>query len=91
MQIKSFADVLSALQNGPYAWPGGYPLFFITKDGSALSFAGAAACLNIIEAAMEGDDYAAPIRKVVAVEVNWEDDSLFCCETGKQIEAAYID
>jgi hypothetical protein len=25
----------------PYAWPGGYPRFFITNDGEALSFAAA--------------------------------------------------
>jgi hypothetical protein len=26
------------LEAGPYAFPGGYPRFFITADGEALSF-----------------------------------------------------
>ena len=29
---------LEALSNGPYAWPGGYPLYFVMGDGAALSF-----------------------------------------------------
>ena len=38
MLIKSSTEFIKSLEYGPYAWPGGYPLFFITKDGAALSF-----------------------------------------------------
>jgi hypothetical protein len=34
--IKSVSDYRKAVRNGPYAWPGGYPLFFVTSDGAAL-------------------------------------------------------
>jgi len=36
MKINTVKDFGEALRNGPYAWPGGYPLFFITADGGAL-------------------------------------------------------
>ena len=38
MTIKTLSDFRAAMRNGPYAWPGGYPLYFITSDGAALSF-----------------------------------------------------
>ena len=30
MLINSISDFRRAIHNGPYAWPGGYPLYFIT-------------------------------------------------------------
>ena len=33
--VKQFDE---ALKNGPYAWPGGYPLFFLLSDGETLGF-----------------------------------------------------
>ena len=36
--IDSVSDVKSALRYGKYTDLGGYPLFFITSDGAALSF-----------------------------------------------------
>lgn len=91
MKITSFEEFATALQNGPYAWPGGYPLYFITEEGYPLSFAGAAAAYERIKYGMHCDAYPVPANIVVGIEINWEDDSLFCCETGSQIEAAYID
>lgn len=32
MQINSISDFRKAMRNGPYAWPGGYPLFFVMGD-----------------------------------------------------------
>lgn len=34
--IKTISDFRAAYRNGPYAWPGGYPLFFVTADGAAI-------------------------------------------------------
>lgn len=31
-------ELKQALHAGPHAWPGGYPLYFLAADGSALSF-----------------------------------------------------
>jgi len=38
MKIETVKDFGNALKQGPYAWPGGYPLFFVTSDGGALAF-----------------------------------------------------
>ncbi len=83
---------LSELETGPYAWPGGYPRYFITADGEALSFKAADKnkerildeCLNLDRASW--DEW-----KVVAVEINWEDANLFCVHSGERIESAYAD
>jgi hypothetical protein len=34
----TISDFRHAMRNGAYAWPGGYPLYFVTSDGEALSF-----------------------------------------------------
>lgn len=86
MQIATPADFGRALKQ-PYAWPGGYPLFFITGDGAALCFK----CGR-----KEGARITASIRdncndgwKVEAVDVNWEDTELMCDHCSELIESAY--
>jgi hypothetical protein len=89
MNIETVSDFRKAIRNGPYAWPGGYPLFFITNDGAAISFEAAKAeKRQIIESI--GKRYNDGWR-VIACEVNWEDPSLLCEHTGKPIECAYAD
>ena len=87
MNINTIGDFRRAIRAGPYAWPGGYPLYFITSDGAALSYAAAkAARRDVLEAiAAHADDG----WRVVAVLVNWEDVELMCDHTGKSIESAY--
>ena len=82
-------DLKSALRAGPYAWPGGYPLFFVTSDGAALSFAAVreqyrSVLHSIRHASNDG-------WRVVAVEVNYEDPALYCDHTGERIESAYAE
>ena len=87
--IETVQDLQRALNSGPYAWPGGYPLFFITSDGAALSFAAVEANRAYIDDSIENslnDGW-----RVVAVEVNWEDDALFCDHTGNRIQSAYAE
>jgi hypothetical protein len=36
MYIDTVADFRKAIRVGPYAWPGGYDLYFMTSDGAAL-------------------------------------------------------
>jgi hypothetical protein len=38
MTIETVSDFRRAMRSGPYAFPGGYPLFFVMADGEALSF-----------------------------------------------------
>lgn len=36
--IDGTQELRASLRAGPYAWPGGYPLAFVTSDGALLSF-----------------------------------------------------
>lgn len=79
-------NFLSDLDN-PYAWPGGYPRFFITNEGAALSFKAALAEKALIVEAIKDNDNSG--WRVVGCDINWEDDSLYCDHTGEKIESAY--
>ena len=87
MIIQTISDFRRAMRHGPYAWPGGYPVFFITEDGEAMSFSAVRDNLrSIIDsvANRRGDGW-----RVIGLEINWEDTSLICCHTGKPIPSAY--
>jgi hypothetical protein len=89
VQIKTVKDLGAALKAGPYAWPGGYPIFFVTADGGALSFATVWEERKIIARAIaDGDDAQ---WRVVASDVNWEDAELFDDHSGNRIESAYAE
>lgn len=62
-----------------YAWPGGYPLFYLDKHDNVLC----PRCAN--EQDPDGDD--AP----VVGDANWEDPSLYCDECSERIESAYAE
>lgn len=73
----------------PCAWPGGYPCFAVTSDGAALCHA----CVkkeigNIVTAIAQNlrDGW-----KVEAIDINWEDSSLYCDHCSKRIEYAYAE
>ena len=90
MEIRNTSDFRRAMRNGPYAWPGGYPLYFVTADGEALSFKAARAeRRNILQALAYNDTSSGWI--VVGVDVNWEDDELACAHSGERIQSAYAD
>ena len=87
MNINSISDFRRAVRNGPYAWPGGYPLYFVCSDGEALSFAAAKQERRLILEALRDNDRSG--WRVVGVDVNYEDAELRCAHTGELIEAAY--
>jgi hypothetical protein len=62
----------------PYAWPGGYPIYYLTRDGLAVC----PRCAN-----REVDDHQAAI----AYDINWEAPQLLCDDCGERIESAYAD
>lgn len=77
------------LASGPYAWPGGYPVYFVTSDGAALSFAAAKKEAELIRASIaekSNDGW-----QVVGADINWEDPQLYCEHTGQRIESAYAE
>ena len=75
------------IRSGAYAWPGGYPKYFVTDDGGALSFDSVRENFRLVLDSVKhkrNDGWRA-----VACDINWEDENLYCCDSGKKIEPAY--
>lgn len=87
MQISTAHQLMAALREGKYTSLGSYPIFFLTSDGEALSFDAVRENLWQIARAVRDHDNGG--WRVVAYDVNWEDESLYCAHTGDQIECAY--
>ena len=86
-KIENTKKLHEVLENGPCAWPGGYPLFFLTQDGAALSFEAVNQEIESVQDSINSE-YNDEWR-VVAVDVNWEDENLLCDHTGEKIQSAY--
>lgn len=91
MIIKNVFDFNKALSIGPYAWPGGYPFYFVCADGEALSFEAAKENAGLIRDAIIANENSWLCWKVYAMEINWENEDLYCMHTNKKIESAYGD
>jgi hypothetical protein len=80
----------SAIESGPYAWPGGYPVRFIMSDGESVCFdCGKAESAEIgaaIAAPVNGDSWLP-----IACEVYWEGAPETCAHCSAEIESAYGD
>jgi len=92
MNINSISDFRRAVRNGPYAWPGGYPCYWVMADGEAVAFHVAKSeRRNMLEAlkdrAIRPQDGWLP----VALEINWEDGELYCAHTNERIPSAYAE
>ena len=66
-----------------FVWPGGYPLFYITKDYGILC----PKCCNKNKELLN-DEYDKQWF-VIDYEVNWEDGELYCDHCYEKIESAY--
>ncbi|UTC29798.1 hypothetical protein BAJUN_01680 [Bajunvirus bajun] len=88
-QIETLAQVKAALRAGGFTFPGAYPLYFVTRDGCALSFDAVRA-----EFAEVCEDFLADVStgwRITGCTVNYEDSDLTCEHTGEKIPAAYSD
>ena len=85
--INTVSDVKSALRYGDYSDVGGYPLFFITSDGSALSFESVRKNFYNVCYSMKNDIDDGWC--IVAVDINYEDTELYCNDSGEKIDCAY--
>lgn len=63
-----------------WAWPGGYPIYYLDKDNSTLC----PTCAN----KSDSDDELLNFRPIAA-GINYEDAYLFCDDCGERIESAY--
>lgn len=70
-----------------YAWPGGYPMYYVTKNRGVLC----PDCANLPECTQATDLDCREDRQwlIVAANVNYEDNDMYCDHCGKQIEQAY--
>ena len=71
-----------------YAWPGGYPMYAVMRDGGSLCHACASENAKLIISATRYPG-SNKMWECVAVEVNWEDEDLHCDNCDKPIESAY--
>jgi len=85
----TITDFRRDMRNGPYAWPGGYPLHFVMSDGEAMSFDAARENRRLILEAIRDQDHRG--WRVIGVDINWEDASLYCCHSGARIQSAYAE
>ena len=70
-----------------FAWPGGYPLFYLFAADSMIC---CPACANAHITDIDADRAHTHGQWTLAGhDVNWEDTSLICDHCGKAIESAY--
>jgi hypothetical protein len=66
-----------------YAWPGGYPVFYVCDDGGAL-------CPTCVQENLEQCQDADDCELFVTTHgINYENDSLYCDHCSETIESAY--
>ncbi|HEX7120613.1 MAG TPA: hypothetical protein VF212_17605 [Longimicrobiales bacterium] len=70
-----------------YAWPGGYPVVYLTKDGGVLC----PDCANMAEREGLSGDPHDPQWHIVAYAIHFEGSRHYCDHCGAEIESAYGD
>jgi len=87
LDIDSVKALKATLRNGAFTGVGGYPLYFITSDGAALSFDSVRSEFrNVAESIAQRSNDG---WRVVACTINYEDSDLTCDHSGKPIPSAY--
>jgi hypothetical protein len=84
--IKASIDRDSNGKLPSYAWPGGYPIFYLTQDDAVLC----PQCAN----GENGSDTLVqddPQWNVTAHDINWEDPDMTCEHCNRRIESAYAE
>jgi len=87
--VKSLQQVKAALRFGPTTDLGGYPMYFVTRDGAALSFE--AARDQFAQVCGDHLDDTSTGWRIDAIAINYEDGDLRCDHTGKAIPSAYAE
>lgn len=66
-----------------YAWPGGYPLFYVQTHGPKGRKEQEILCPDCAN--------ASDPRQLTGADANWEDPGLYCDRCGERIESAYAE
>jgi hypothetical protein len=85
-QCHSLSDVKASLRAGPFAWPGGYPLFLVTADSAVLCFDCARKEFRRI--VWDWFNNASTGWRVIGCGVNYESNALFCDNCYQNIDPA---
>lgn len=86
-RIGNTQELKATLRAGGFAWPGGYPLYFIASDGAAVSFEAVREHLRWVVWSIR--NHADDGWRIVGCAINYEDDELTCEHTNKRIPSAY--
>jgi len=81
---------LKNLIRQPYAWPGGYPRYAIMADCEALCVKCCKSEFKLILKETR-DKGTRSGWCFYGVDINWEDNDLYCVHCGDRIESAYGD
>jgi hypothetical protein len=84
-RIETFRN--SGGQFPAYAWPGGYPLYYLTADGGELC----PACANGDNGSMASTTTDDPQWQLIDGDAHWEGPPLMCAHCYAEIPSAYGD
>jgi len=85
--ITNVSQLKATLRNGKYAWPGGYPMYFLCCNGGCLSFDTVRKEFHNIVDSMRRN-----IKDgwyIVGCDINYEDNQMYDAHTNEKIECAY--
>lgn len=86
-EIETGRQLRATLRAGPYAWPGGYQMYLLMSDGEALCFQCGRSEIYWITRSIR--DRSKDGWRVVACDINWEDDDMYCAHCNERIPSAY--
>jgi len=91
MLINSQTDLTVSLEGGSLTDVGGYPKYWVCKDGTILSYKAVYDNLQLVKDAITNDETidSDPNWCVIACEINYENDYLGCDHTNTVIPSAY--
>lgn len=86
-KIHTTQDLKATLRAGQFTFPGCYQLFLLANDGEPICFD--CATKNFHQCAWSIRNKVNDGWRIVACDVNWEDEEMRCAHCNKQIPASY--
>lgn len=77
------AKLQEFIRSGGYAWPGGYQMALLMRDGEVIDAQSARENYRLIRRET-GKDWTP-----VDVFIHWEGEPLYCAHSGREIPSAY--
>ena len=86
-RIENSLQLRATIRAGAYAWPGGYPMYFIANDGASM-------CFDCVQSQYFQCAYSIRHRiddgwRIIACDINYEDEDCYCEHCNKRIPSAY--